>query len=109
MNKKSIRESLLKELARLSGRSERIEQHWREAPPSDWAELAIHRENDEVVGALDEMAKREIEEIKVAIQRIDDGEWEECTACGEMINPARLQALPTTTLCVACAEKLEHS
>ena len=96
VDKKSRRESLLKELARLTGRSQRIDKHWREAPPADWAELAIHRENDEVVGALDEIAKREIEEIKVAIHRIDDGEWEECTACGEAINPARLQALPTT-------------
>ena len=109
MDQDSIRKALLKELESLVGRSDRIDAHWRgEAPPADWAELATHRENDEVLESLDERTKEKITLIKQALQRMQDGEWQYCARCGEQIPAARLQALPTTTFCVACAEALEH-
>lgn len=109
MDQTPIRKALLKELESLVGRSDRIDAHWRgEAPPTDWAELATHRENDEVVESLDERTKEQIVLIKQALKRMDDDEWQYCVSCGEEIPPARLQALPTTTLCVSCAEDQEH-
>ncbi len=30
-----------------------------------------------------------------------------CEECGEPISPARLRAVPNTTLCIDCAEELE--
>ena len=109
MDQKLIRQTLLGELENLVGRSDRIDAHWRgEAPPADWAELATHRENDEVVESLDERTKEQIVLIKQALKRMDDGEWGYCVNCGEEIPGARLQALPTTTFCVNCAESYEH-
>ena len=109
MDQAPIRKALLNELESLMGRSDRIDAHWRgEAPPSDWAELATHRENDEVVESLDERTKEQIVLIKQALKRMDEDEWQYCAECGEEIPAARLQALPTTTFCVACAEALEH-
>lgn len=96
------------ELARLTGLSDRIEAHWREAPPADWEELSIFRENDEVIQSLDERARIQILEIKRAFQRMDSNEWQFCSQCGEEIQAARLEALPTTTLCVQCAAKVEQ-
>jgi len=108
MNKEKIRQALMADLSRLTGRSDRIDEHWRESPPADWEELSVFRENDEVINSLDERAKEQILEIKRAFKRMDDGEWLICSECGEPIQEARLEALPTTTLCVKCAAEVER-
>ena len=46
-------------------------------------------------------------DIEAALERINAEEYGDCFECGEAINPARLNADPTTTLCIACAEALE--
>lgn len=110
MDQKSIRKNLLAELNSLIGRSDRIEAHWRdEAPPADWSELAIHQENDEVIDSLDERTREQMISIKQALRRLDSGEWSTCSDCGSDIQVARLEALPTTTLCVNCAEAKERA
>lgn len=43
-------------------------------------------------------------EITAALQRIDDGSFGTCEQCGQPIPEARLEALPYTSHCVACAE-----
>ncbi len=48
-------------------------------------------------------------EIERALQRIEDGSFGECFECGEPIAPGRLEANPTATLCIGCAEALEDS
>jgi DnaK suppressor protein len=109
LDQKAIRRTLLIELDNLFGRSDRIEAHWRdEAPPADWAELAIHQENDEVIESLDERTREQMIAIKQALRRMDKGEWTNCSACGADILQARLEALPTTELCVNCAEARDH-
>jgi len=46
-------------------------------------------------------------EIEKALGRIQAGDYGECLECGEAIHPGRLEANPTTTLCIACAQALE--
>ena len=46
-------------------------------------------------------------EIEKALERIEAGDYGECLDCGEDIHPGRLDAKPTATLCIACAEALE--
>lgn len=109
MDEKAIRQQLRTELKNLLGRSDRIDAHWRdEAPPADWAELATHRENEEVIESLDERTRQQIALIKQALRRMEAGEWSYCSNCGEDINSARLEAIPTTSLCVNCAEEMEN-
>lgn len=38
-----------------------------------------------------------------ALAKLDAGTYGICDACGEPIAPARLQAMPDSVLCVACA------
>jgi DnaK suppressor protein len=45
--------------------------------------------------------------INEALRRIDEGNYGECVSCGEHIEIKRLQARPTTTLCIACKEEEE--
>ena len=46
-----------------------------------------------------------IDQIEAALQRLEEGTWGVCESCGDKIAGARMQALPTATLCVACASK----
>ena len=45
--------------------------------------------------------------IDAALARIEEGDFGECFECGEPINPKRLEADSTATLCINCAEALE--
>jgi DnaK suppressor protein len=53
--------------------------------------------------ALRKRMDKEIEQLDVALRRINEGTYGECQACGGAINPERQKALPQSTLCVACA------
>ncbi len=103
MDTSKIEAKLVERLKELLGRSGRLTDHLRDTPPSDWEELATFREGDEVAEALDDLTRREIEEIKQALRRLAAGEWQYCDSCGEEIAAARLEALPTTRLCIRCA------
>jgi hypothetical protein len=41
--------------------------------------------------------------IRSALQRLDNGTYEECSKCGKTIDPPRLVALPTATTCLRCS------
>jgi DnaK suppressor protein len=48
--------------------------------------------------------QRLLESIGGALRRMDAGEYGYCFSCGEAIDPRRLQADPTNTRCIRCAE-----
>ncbi len=50
----------------------------------------------------------ELRRIDTALQRVADGSYGDCLECGEPIAPGRLDADPTATHCVACAEAAER-
>jgi RNA polymerase-binding transcription factor DksA len=68
-------------------------------------EQSLQIENDDVLNALDDAGRRELESIRRALARMDSGDYGICAACGEPIAPARLRALPTAELCIRCAER----
>lgn len=74
---------------------------------SDSAEQATERENDEVIDALGSSARHELKLIRQSYQRMDDGEYFECSICGDPINLGRLRMIPYTQYCVRCAEDEE--
>ncbi|MDJ0881439.1 MAG: TraR/DksA C4-type zinc finger protein [Gammaproteobacteria bacterium] len=95
--------------AKATHRIHKIDQDIRhEGMSSDWAEIATERENDEVLESLGNASEQELLMIKQALKRIEEGEYFNCSVCGEQIPPERLELLPFTTTCVNCAEKLEH-
>ncbi|NIO69369.1 MAG: TraR/DksA family transcriptional regulator [Anaerolineae bacterium] len=52
-----------------------------------------------------ERAKVKLEKLEAALQRIEEGTYGVCEACGQAIEPERLAALPIATLCIACAHQ----
>lgn len=57
---------------------------------------------------LEDEAKDSLSEIDAALQRIDQGRYGVCKRCGKDIPVARLRAVPSADLCIACKE-LEES
>ena len=50
-----------------------------------------------------------LKKINESIRRIEEGVYGECESCEEDIELRRLQARPTTTLCIACKEEEEKA
>ena len=48
-------------------------------------------------------AQGKLKKLEAALQRMEEGTYGVCEACGRAIEPERLAVLPITTLCIACA------
>jgi DnaK suppressor protein len=46
-------------------------------------------------------------EIDAALKRVRSGDYGDCYECGDLINPNRLEADPSASFCISCAESLE--
>lgn len=94
---------LLERRKELATRLHAIEEELDSHQSKDWEELAVEREEDEVLENLGEAGIREVEMIDLALKRMDEGEYGVCQRCGEEISEARLDLLPFTPLCRNCA------
>ena len=106
-----VRSHLLDMLEELDERLSKITddvRHVDKPLEQDFSEQATENENDEVLDALGNAARDEVEKIKQAISRIDAGTYGICLNCGEPIRKERLSALPYANSCIHCAEKQEH-
>ena len=55
--------------------------------------------------AIEDFREDEVEEIKAALQAIEDGTYGQCQVCGEEIPYERLEALPTALTCIEHADE----
>ena len=106
----SLREARARLVARdaqLRDRIQRVQQDLGRTSnplPRDSADAAIVVENDEILHAIDEAARRELNQIERVLERIEAGTFTRCETCGEDIEAARLIAVPYTTRCRNCAQ-----
>ena len=54
---------------------------------------------------IDRRRHQEISRIESALQRIEEGKYGYCTACGDDIAAKRLENDPTTPVCINCAKE----
>ena len=98
------RREILEQVAHLEFEREELEQHSIEpidaAQKEDLARL-VHK--------LDERGKGEIEEIDLALDKMNSGSYGRCELCGKPIPLKRLEVLPATRLCRNCAQKYEEA
>lgn len=106
-----VRHHLLDMLEELDERLGKITddvKHIDKPLDQDFSEQAVEAENDEVLDALGNTTRTEVEKIKQAISRIDAGTYGICLICGEPIKKERLAALPYANFCIRCAERQEQ-
>jgi RNA polymerase-binding transcription factor DksA len=65
--------------------------------PADAASDAFEREKD--FSILDQV-NAELDDVERALQRLDDGNYGTCEACGGAIPDERLEVVPATRFCV---------
>lgn len=102
----AVRDRLLKRQAELRNRTERANadlRHERDPLAADFAEQAVQRGNDEVLAAISDSSQGELNQISVALRRIEAGHYTTCAACGHEIPAERLKAVPYTDRCASCA------
>jgi len=51
--------------------------------------------------------QQELQAVKAALQRMQDGSYGECISCGKDIAPERLKASPAAARCIQCQTKQE--
>jgi len=71
----------------------------------DVATATLGREIDYTLG---ENSEQVLGEIDRALQRIEDGTYGKCTACGSEIAAERLEAYPWASLCIDDARRAER-
>ena len=111
MEYSDIYKTLLTKQQQLLGRVNQLNSsvHRREEPYSaDFAEQAVELENLDVLFELDKESRAELARINRALMRIKNNEYDECARSGNTIRKKRLEALPTTDLCILCAEAEEE-
>lgn len=80
----------------------------REQSSGDLIDAALDSVQDEISSQLAEVESRELARIEVALERMRQGEYGLCEACGTNIPMARLNALPYATLCIKCQREAER-
>lgn len=98
-----LRERLEKKKSELSTRLERITANVRRSLETDSKERAQQLEDSEVVDALGNEAREELEKISLALRRMDAGEYGLCSSCGSPIDAKRIEAYPYASECIDCA------
>jgi RNA polymerase-binding transcription factor DksA len=76
--------------------------------PIHMADIGTDNFEQEFTLSLLENEENALKEIAGALERMDKGAFGRCEECDEAIPRPRLQALPYTRYCVACARKLEE-
>lgn len=103
----AVRERLLgrrEELRHRASQARADLRHESDPLSADFAEQATQRENDDVLGAISQSARSELGLLDAALRRLANGRYETCATCGEPIDEERLDAVPYTDRCCACAE-----
>jgi len=76
--------------------------------PLHMADLGTDNFEQEFAFTLLQNQEQALDEIRDALERIHQGTFGRCEECAAPIPKARLQAVPYTRHCVACARKLQN-
>lgn len=110
MNVEEYRRRLLDLEARLSQRSTRAQENARaQAPdsPGDAGDASVADEGVSEVFAEAELDATVLQQVRDALQRIDDGTFGRCIVDGGPIEEKRLEAVPWAPYCLKHQQLLE--
>lgn len=103
----AIRSSLQERLRTLQSRLTEIHDTLHEPEHLDLDDQVFEWDEDLVLQNLDAI-RHELLLVRTALRRIDDGSYGRCLSCRRAVSMKRLRALPETTQCLRCAQKLDR-
>jgi len=71
------------------------------------ADDANQTAEQETMLSLEGSIRRQLDQVNMALSRIDNGTYGTCANCGNPIPPARLEARPSSLLCISCQQMLD--
>ncbi len=77
--------------------------------PGDTGDISVDTDTQDVSLSLLGNEQQMLAQVAAALKRLDEGTFGRCTNCGGEISRERLEAVPYTPYCVACAHKLQAS
>ena len=98
-----LAEKLQARLDDLLERAEEIEDDLRHPLDADSSEQAVDLADDESLEGVDDVLRAEVQQIRLALLRIENGTYGKCAVCGKAIKRERLEARPIATRCIDCA------
>lgn len=108
---KSLQKELLKKQQELTNRMEQLKieaSHEGNPISADFEEQAVEREGEDVIEEVGRVTQKELAEIRIALERIDNGTYGVCGECGDPIKVERLKALPFAMYCTDCQEYVDQ-
>ncbi len=101
------RKQLQKEREQTVAEMERLREYVRTQPEGAHDEVDLDVYEREKNLALARRLESRLTEIDTALRAAKKGTYGICERCGRAIDPARLKALPETTMCVRCKNDSE--
>lgn len=77
--------------------------------PIHMADIGSDNFEQEFTLGLIENEELTLRAIDEALQRIEDGTFGKCSACGKQIRKTRLKAIPQADLCIDCKRQQEQN
>jgi DnaK suppressor protein len=112
MNVQHYKERLLareRELVEEATRFDREGRQSRTAEVEDSIDVVTSTESKAANFGIGDLATRTLQQVRAALQRIQDGSYGTCVDCGRTIDSARLDAVPWTPYCREDQEKHDRA
>jgi RNA polymerase-binding transcription factor DksA len=74
---------------------------------ADFEEQAVERETDDVLGEQSRLVRAELNDIRIALDRLGAGTYGICGECTDPIPLARLKVMPMAMYCTDCQEYID--
>jgi RNA polymerase-binding transcription factor DksA len=99
----TTRHELIRQRDELQRRIDDLQRQERAETQDDTTDTAHEWGNAELRGDEMDQALNELRSVEQALMRMDQGGYGACGRCGKPIGDERLELLPETVLCAACA------
>ena len=111
-NAEQIRTQLLERQKELEQGTGRFGQNALESAPAevqDEIDQVISSEAKTTAMELSSLQFRALQDVRAALERLDNGTYGKCVVCGRSIEPSRLRAIPETPYCIEHAKQAEQN
>jgi DnaK suppressor protein len=105
-----FKRGLCEQVRELQQTIDRVEKDIRDAAGSDADSLDLSSCNAtrELMAGRNSQNHRKLKMVELALERIQNGSFGACVACGGAIGLKRLQAVPSANRCLECQDGLER-